>query len=280
MPQEQDPRRSAIASRGASCSPACSRRTDFSQSVLVRANPRGATTGHADFADAVFCQTTLPDGSLDNSDCPDLDGGSACCRNAECPKGQFCNTGFCQEVGDVSYGCRPQDDSCSQGGTECPLNDEGFCVSGRDDGGAGPVRDVSAFQAAGLICLDAGLDCSHCSHIMPTAHFCLRPIDPEGCGCDNGLACVLPAPAPLPGGGSGSPDDYCFSDVDCQQGEKCDRGICGGPCASDTDCHSNHPTCCEGRCVDLSDNPFYRGSCDGECYPPPQSCRNGVCIPR
>jgi hypothetical protein len=251
-----------ITARGADFSQANLCGTDlhgasFAGSNLTLANLRGATVGNVDLSNAVFCQSTMPDGSINDSDCPGGLSEGICCDNDGCATGQFCNRGLCEPVRDTAFGCRREDNTCENPDpVPCPLNDSGFCFSGRDE--EGKDRNVCAFDPAGFRCLEENQTCAFCAEIMP-AYVCLKLDNPQGCGCASGRACILPA---LPPAGD------CPDIVNCRVGVD-DRLVGPIPGAPIGLCF-RFPFCvpCDGRSFrDLNDlcNQTYSG-CSGNCY--------------
>ena len=88
---------------------------------------RGATfANNTNLANAIFCNTTMPDGSPNNSGCG---SGTTCCpqsceSDGDCPACQTCSAGACVAVTDGT--------ACNAGDL-CTINDScqaGVCVAG------------------------------------------------------------------------------------------------------------------------------------------------------
>lgn len=65
--------------------------TSFASANLTRADLRGANFSTANTAGAVFCQTRMPNGAINNADCP----AEPCCSNAECAANKVCTDAGC-----------------------------------------------------------------------------------------------------------------------------------------------------------------------------------------
>ncbi len=124
---------------------------------LVDANLTGAVfNGSTNTGSAIFCRTTMPDGSENNSGCGK---GTTCCPTCDaanpCPTGQLCCNGRCRNVECCGTG---QQSTCPSGQTCCgnacfDLDDDidncGACGNACDPDGEciggdcfGPVMDV------------------------------------------------------------------------------------------------------------------------------------------
>lgn len=65
--------------------------TSFASANFTRADLRGTNLSTANTTGAVFCQTRMPNGSLNNADCP----AEPCCSNAECGANNVCTDAGC-----------------------------------------------------------------------------------------------------------------------------------------------------------------------------------------
>ena len=102
-------------------------KTDFRHANLTRADLRGTNLSTARLGYATFCETRMPNGTLNNTGCPPS-GTAICCQQSEC--GSSCSRGVC----DVIIGCqscssdesyyKSRFDSCLAGGSSCA-----YCAS-------------------------------------------------------------------------------------------------------------------------------------------------------
>jgi hypothetical protein len=150
-------------------------RANLSGACLVDADFTGATFANStNLYNAIFCRTTMPDGSVNNSGCA---SGTACCPTCNrglgmtcslagdiCCAGTVCQNGTCVCVpncagkcGGASDGCggtcnAPCDGTCSQG--QCVCSDlHGSCQT--QAGCCSP----NVICAAGRCCLPPGANC-------------------------------------------------------------------------------------------------------------------------
>jgi hypothetical protein len=99
--------------RGANLSGANLSRANLSGSCLVDANLSGATvTNTTNLYNAIFCRTTMPDGSLNNSGCG---SGTACCPT--CDAAHLCTSGCCNGL---TCGACPAGLTCGGGNPGIP----------------------------------------------------------------------------------------------------------------------------------------------------------------
>ena len=115
--------------------------TTFASANFTRADLRGTNLSTANLAGAVFCQTRMPNGTLNNTDCP----AQPCCVDAECGANTMCTDAGCVCPSGsqccVSDDCEPKQcqsatcagNQCSYtnlpDGTRCGLG-LGVCASG------------------------------------------------------------------------------------------------------------------------------------------------------
>ena len=109
--------------RGADLSGADVSGASFRDACLIDADFTGANTDGAHFGGATFCNTTLADGSLDDSGC---DQANACCGSAGCVKDTdcggtqpYCCDNVCSEFCCLDSQC-PGEESCDQGVCQIP----------------------------------------------------------------------------------------------------------------------------------------------------------------
>jgi hypothetical protein len=148
---------------------------DFRFANLTRADFRGTNLGQANTAGALFCQTVLPSGKLDNSGCPE--GTIICCFNSQCPFDQTCVNGGCAPSGDCPAGqVKRLNGSCA-----VPCNDDGDCAAG--------CECVSQRLEHPDVCMNIGPITGGCAN-RGTSVEC-----PGGSGCDGFLCHPLCVPA-------------------------------------------------------------------------------------
>ncbi len=207
------------------------------KACLVDANLTGATiNGSTNFGAAIFCRTTMPDGSSNNSGCGK---GTACCPTCDdehpCEEGRCCIGGRCRvaeccDAGDCggnaccNHVCcaagdacdtRTNPDECCEPAA-CPVNgcgviDDG-CGGTRDCGGCAQPRPLCCAGVCGECCNSA--DCGGnvcCGNLCcPSGEVCDTRTDPDEC-CEQ-TACPVAA--------CGIIDDGCGGTRDC--------GACAG----------------------------------------------------
>ena len=216
------------------------------------------------FAEALFCGTRMPDGSVNDRDCgratpccqarPD----PACQRDADCIQ-SACIAGVCQGgtcvYTQVNNGPSPND--------QCPV----FCCGGECCPGNDPETT----------CNPAGLCCApNCAG---------KACGPDGCGgdgtcgdCDDGLTC----------NGAGqcvctpqSCRDGCCDGDTCRPGDTnqaCgDGGAACAPCGAGQSCQNQRCAACAPQCTGKQCGPDGCGRSCGNC-PDGQRCQNGECI--
>jgi len=120
--------------RGADLSGVNLTRANLSGSCLVNANLKGAiVAGSTNLYDAIFCNTTMPNGSINNSGCLN---GTACCPTTSCTTSGTCVTpaqiclesGYCANCSNL---CSSSCAVCLQpigGGTVCAGGTSGSCA--------------------------------------------------------------------------------------------------------------------------------------------------------
>jgi hypothetical protein len=93
-------------------------RANLSGACLVNADFSGATfANNTNLYNAIFCNTTMPDGSVNNSGC---DSGTACCPTiclsaADCDSGERCCQGNCQPEASCCENSECASNQCESG---------------------------------------------------------------------------------------------------------------------------------------------------------------------
>jgi hypothetical protein len=152
--------------RGANLTGANLTKANLSGACLVDANLRGATiTNTTNLYNAIFCRTTMPDGSVNNSGCG---SGAACCptclrEGASCGAGSVgsccgtsqCRNGACSTCTPTT--CEAQGKNCGQIADGCgqPL-DCGACTAPQTCGGGGAANVCGCGAAT---CTSLGKQC-------------------------------------------------------------------------------------------------------------------------
>ena len=266
------------------------RGANMGDACLVGADLTGARMdGSTNTGGAVFCRTTMPDGSINNSGC---EKGTACCptcgAGAACPEsGQIC--------------CEP---SCKQGNccadADCPDPDRPICVNNACRPCTGDAQ-----CGTGRVCCDGRCrtgDCCTDAECGPSGNTCANftcrcgsegqcsGATPQCCGEGNNATCrecCSNAHCPCPG--CRQNETICSRQglcVQCEQASTCPappRPDCQeATCNEDGQCgvadRVNGTTCEDGDLCTLND------TCQGgRCTPgaakvcPDAPCQVGVC---
>jgi hypothetical protein len=243
--------------RGADASGAVLFSANMAKTCLVDANLRGAqANGTTNWLGAVYCRTTMPNGTTNNSGC---NQGTNCCPTCDaahpCPASQVCCNGRCRAG-----------DCCTN--AQCPDPAKPVCVNNRcapcttsQQCGAGKVCCGGRCRS-GNCCGDG--DCANrpdrpcqTKRCDPTTSTCGYMPLADGTACDDGDACTL---GDTCRGGACVPG----SAKDCSaQSDACNDGVCrpDGSCGKQpktngTACNADNNSCTAG-----------------------DSCQNGVCTP-
>lgn len=282
--------------RGADASGADFRSANLGKACLVDANFTGAIMNGSTNTGAIFCRTTMPNGTVNNAGC---NLGTTCCPTCDaahpCPGGQVCCNGRCR-AGDCC-----SDAQCTDPTKPICLNNRcSPCTTNRQCGNG---RVCCEGQCQSGVCCTAA-DCADraCQGKTCSNNQCAySPLD--GAPCDDGDPCTT--------------NDTCRSGScagtakDCStQADPCNDGVCrqgDGQCikrpkADGTGCSDNdncttgdscrNGVCIAGagvNCASLNDE-CNTGVCrqaDGQCIKRPQAdgtpcgvqgaCQNGVC---
>jgi hypothetical protein len=278
---------------------------NLDKTCFVGANLRGARMAGTNTGTVIFCRTTMPDGSTNDSGCGK---GTDCCPTCEgpCPSGQrCCGNGTCAEC------C--SDGHCADG-LSCNGGVCGECVPDCANRECGP-------DSCGATCGD-GCTVPYTCNNRTGRCVCQPDCDdkscgPDGCGgvCEPGcseavpactsdgqcVACVVPGDCPDPGPcrTRACVNNTCQPQVAenstnprnaCPGAEVCCSGACANCCVSG-DCTppaNGSATCSQGRCQRFCDNNLHRICGDGagvcqECCNENQcstiggDCVNGTC---
>lgn len=190
-------------------------KTNLTHAYLTRADFRGTKLSSAILEDAEFCQTRLPNGKLDNRDCPPH-AEDICCNDTECAAGTTCQSGVCGgpppgasrcvALGNICDATTLFGDPCcgyNTGGVACTLT----IVPGVGTCQIGCNSDAECKQATGspdVVC-EAGANC----FLSPFRKCCFRRRTDNPASCASGNSCRF-----------GNIDDREFEC--CLPGETCD----------------------------------------------------------
>jgi hypothetical protein len=251
---------------------------------LFGADFTGADLGgdSAVFAGALFCDTTMPDGSVNDRDCG---RATSCCRSLAEP------APACQTAADcAAQGCRTK--ACTNG--QCVYS---ILADGPDpDGACG--SEVSGHCCEGACCNPGATECNP-EGLCCAPNCAGRECGPDGCGngtcgsCPSGATCNTQTGQCVSSCGPQSCPTGCCQAGDCEPGDSgqaCGTG--GAPCAkcgAGSRCQNQHCTCvpdcdnkdcgpdgCGGSCGTCSSGQVCDED-DGECICTGQTCPNGCC---
>ncbi len=263
----------------------------WGDACLVDADFTGADLGgdSATFGGAVFCRTTMPDGTVNDRDCGTASrccrtcaGDDECCSDAQCtdPERPRCRSGQCVP---------------REGAGDCPLevcqdafrDPFGFCVyTDSPDNQPGPGCTAPGRVCCQGTCCPAGTACANGVCLCGTVSC------PGGTVCANG-ACVCNAQS-CPNGccsnGPGQPGTCLPGDTN----QNCGTGgaICGG-CASENVCVGQRCVCNAQSCPDgcCANGPGQPGFCQNfdsacgrngepcvDCQANANACVDGICV--
>jgi len=247
---------------GCNISRANLRGATLSGANLTKANLSGACLVDADFTDAtlanntnlynaIFCRTTMPDGSVNNSGCT---SGTPCCPT--CDTAHLCASGCCNMAAGTCGAC-PGGSTCGGGNPGIP----GICGCtpatcqslGKQCGswpdGCGQTLTCGPCTS-GQVCLEQGTCCTpetcaslgktcgrwpdSCGGLTPPCGGCHRESPTPS--CDNGTCAACSSICP----------DYfdCINPVEgssfCSDHPEIN---CTPACRSNADCPATHPIC-------------------------------------
>jgi hypothetical protein len=192
-------------------------RANLSGACLVDADFTGATfAGTTNLANAIFCRTTMPNGSINNSGCAH---GTACCPTCTVPLGGTC------DAGDLCCGLSV----CQANTCVCPV-EAIACESGqRLDPATCTCVPVGCVPET---CASQNNACRSCSCIGEDVCACALVACANG-PCDPETGCPACVPAEC-----ASQNNACRT-CSCAGGGLCLCGIIAcenGPCDPDTGC--------------------------------------------
>lgn len=261
--------------QGARFNAADLRATNFGAACLVDADITGARTdASTNFHSALFCRTTMPDGSRNDSGCGN---GSACCRTCDdahpcgseeicCVRG--CVRGICCEDQD----CQPSGNDCR--GNQCFCGKHSPCTGQTPDccGKPGACTDINSDRDN---CGRCGEKCKarECNSVSCNQGQCTYAIADEtiGSACNSGAGfCVRNAD------GSGTCRNNagaqtCIGVDPCAEARSCGAGcICYTTIEGAGFCITGKPNCqicppdptCFNRCAAASERPPCAHSAD------------------
>ncbi len=175
--------------RGADLRGANLTRANLSGSCLVDANLSGAiVTNSTNLYNAIFCNTTMPDGSVNDSGCA---SGTACCptqscvSNADCGPCGRCSSGRCVAVPNLSVACDGSPLRMVGASVACTnTKNTGACV----DGICSCFNSV--YDAASNQCRCPAETTADCARIVPATPCCeVEQVCTDGLGLVACLAC-------------------------------------------------------------------------------------------
>lgn len=173
--------------------------------------------------------------------------------------------------------------------------DAGPPDAGLPDAGPADAGQPDAGCACSGVCLADGgcVECladTHCAGSRPACDLatssCVECLTTGADRCDAGLYCAAQRCVP------GCKDDsacgsgvclpsrdcaHCLSDLECAGGRRCGSGECSAPCGPDAGTCGLGFACCQGRCVDVTVDPRFCGSCDAGCTAT-QACAAATCV--
>lgn len=159
--------------RGANLSGANLTRANLSGSCLVNATLSGATiANNTNLANAVFCNTVMPDGSINNSGCGN---GTTCCDTclpSTCA--QTCCSGQCVNV-------QTNPNNCGACGRTCEAGD--ICLNGACACGADTCQSLGKQCGSWPDGCGGTLDCGSCTPPLQCGDGVCRACDVCASGC-------------------------------------------------------------------------------------------------
>jgi hypothetical protein len=147
-------------------------KTDFRGAVLTRADLRGTSLSTANLTDAVLCRTRVPNGTLDDSQCPP-DASDICCADADCDAGESCDRGAC--------GVPPGGGQCVSLGTTCTLLFGNECCGYKTSSGSEPSCAYTTIPGVTTCQKPCGSDAD-----------CVAAIGSPDVFCAHGANCFFP----------------------------------------------------------------------------------------
>jgi hypothetical protein len=239
---------------------------NLDRACFVDANLTGARLGGANTGTAIFCRTTMPDGSVNNSGCnkgtaccqtcveigePRCAIGGSCCGGAECtgsgdgicacPAGETDCSGVCVDL-------QTDEPNCGACGRACPAGET--CRGGDCQCGDGDTCAVGLTCCNGsCVNLLTDLDnCTECGNVCP------RPLANATVECGPGFD-----EDDRPGYGCTYMCQSNYRDCDGDPLNGCERAIFNDPnnCGDcDNTCPAGSPRCCGCKCFEsLPPNP-------------------------
>lgn len=235
---------------------------------LVDANLAGARlTGATNSATAIFCRTTMPDGSENNAGCgngtpccPTCDDENTCdegevCCNGRCREGECCTVDDCEAETCQQVRCRERDLTCvyrevddGASGTNCEAPRQccgGECCSANEKCCGGECIPEATCCNDGVTpsCAGDEICCSGSNTCIPVTSCC--SIFEKACPVVNPLCCGLPGQAGVCAGCC-EPGDVCLSTRDCCLGALCN--VDGRCCNQPNGFCTSGEECCSGSC--------------------------------
>ena len=214
-------------------------RTNLDKACLVEANLRGALLTGANVSGAIYCGTTMPDGTINNRDCSK---GTACCPTCDagrpCGSGQVCCGSTC-----VTGSCCSNVDCLDPAKPVCRNNTCSACTASSQCG-SGKVC-CGGLCRSGVCCTATDCPDRVCqTRSCPDGTCAYTPVgNGTPCGqnktCQNGSCTCQPTTCERLGKTCGAWPDGCGGTITCgpcAPGNFCDNGVCKPGCQTTADC--------------------------------------------
>jgi hypothetical protein len=255
---------------------------NLGDACLVGAILTGARiNGSTNLGGAIFCRTTMPDGSENNSGC---DKGTPCCPTCDednpCDDGEVCcngrrRDGDCCVTGDCNDNPDPLCRSATCQSNQCaypPVSNGTTCNDGNPCTQSDTCQGGSCVEGNPIVCTPSD-QCHNAGTCNPANGQCSNPSKPNGTSCETGNFCTIDTcqggvctatgtatcntPGPCqsapgtcdPDSGTCSYASTCnqsLQQICCPPGSPNLAGQCGN--ANGIGCF-NGSTCCSGQCA-------------------------------
>ena len=240
------------------CGLACPSGVDCNATLIACLTDAG--TAYADCSQTCASGATCVDHKCRRTDCTGANLNQKC---GPALNGQCCGTSACEDL-------TTSQQNCGACGRACPSSsfcNQGSCQSRpvctlTNDGTACPVAAGITGKCCGATCVDTSASASNCGQCNAT--------------CGSGSSCLAGRCA-RPDGGYWScydlPTPTCVAGAVCQQSScaplQCPAGSSGGLCSFGFGLGNSQSQvaglCCQGRCVDPTQDPANCGACGTPC---------------